>query len=108
MSVAQIYLRDPRRRVCRRRPAVASCWWSAGDGWWLGAGFTLTELLVVIAVFAILGAMLMPALAKAKSKGQSISCLSNLKQLQCGWLMYAHDNNDAMPPNISRNASTPN
>src|SRR5215831_10782109 len=64
--------------------------------------FTLIELLVVIAIIAILAAMLLPALSRVKAKGQSISCLNNLKQLQTAWLMYVHEHNDFLPPNKTR------
>lgn len=56
-------------------------------------GFTLVELLVVIAVIALLMAILLPALTKAKTQAKRIICLSGLKQLMTGWMAYA-DNHD--------------
>ena len=68
-------------------------------------GFTLIELMVVIAIIAILAAMLLPALSKAKVKAQAISCMNNQKQLTLAWIMYADDNQDRVPPNASGSGS---
>lgn len=61
-------------------------------------GFTLIELLVVIAIIAILAAILFPVFARAREKARQTTCLSNLKQISIGWMMYATDYDETVMP----------
>jgi prepilin-type N-terminal cleavage/methylation domain-containing protein/prepilin-type processing-associated H-X9-DG protein len=60
-------------------------------------GFTLVELLVVIAVIGVLAALLFPALSAAKAKARRTACLNNLQQINFGLRMYCDDSSDASP-----------
>lgn len=62
-------------------------------------GFTLIELLVVIAIIAILAAILFPVFAKAREKARQTSCLSNMKQVMLGCVMYRSDYDGKLPRN---------
>jgi prepilin-type processing-associated H-X9-DG protein len=55
---------------------------------------------VVIAIIAILAALLLPALSKAKIRAQALMCMSNGKQVMLGWIQYAHDNGDLVANNF--------
>ncbi len=63
------------------------------------AGFTLIEILVVIALIAVLAAIEVPALTGTRVNARTTRCLSNMKQLQVCWQMYVNENNDLLPLN---------
>jgi prepilin-type N-terminal cleavage/methylation domain-containing protein/prepilin-type processing-associated H-X9-DG protein len=67
----------------------------------LRRGFTLIELLVVIAIIAILAAILFPVFAQAREKARMASCLSNLKQIGTGTMMYVQDYDERYPSTVA-------
>jgi prepilin-type N-terminal cleavage/methylation domain-containing protein/prepilin-type processing-associated H-X9-DG protein len=64
----------------------------------IGRGFTLVELLVVIGIIAVLVGILLPVLQKAREAGNTAKCLSNLKQMAAGVMMYAQAHKGLCPP----------
>lgn len=82
---------------------------TATAGRFLGPyGFTLLELLVVMAVIAILASLLFPALRTAKAKARSIVCLNHLKQWGLATHFYVADNDDFLPPEGAPNGLSTN
>ena len=61
------------------------------------SGFTLVELLVVIGIIAVLIAILMPALGRARDQANKVVCMSNIRQICIGFMMYAQNNKDWCP-----------
>jgi prepilin-type N-terminal cleavage/methylation domain-containing protein/prepilin-type processing-associated H-X9-DG protein len=65
----------------------------------LSVGFTLLELLMVVAIIGVLAGILIPSVFAAKRKAGAAVCVNQLKQLQLCWLIYAGDHQDAVPAN---------
>ncbi len=65
--------------------------------------FTLIELLTVICIIMLLSALIMPAFGKAQGMACKASCINNLRQLGMAFLMYAYENKNYLPPNMSGN-----
>jgi prepilin-type N-terminal cleavage/methylation domain-containing protein/prepilin-type processing-associated H-X9-DG protein len=60
-------------------------------------GFTLIELLVVVAIISLLAAILFPVFARARENARRASCMSNLKQIGLGFMMYVQDYDERFP-----------
>ena len=70
-----------------------------------GAGFTLTELLVVIVMLGILGALILPALAGTKPNSAAFQCLQNQRQMVRAWQMYADDNGGTLVASLGQSGT---
>ena len=66
----------------------------------------MIELLVVIAIIGLLASMLLSALARAKSRGQSAACMSNLRQIGIAMRMYAQEDPDGLLPGTAHSTLT--
>ncbi len=67
-------------------------------------GFTLIELLVVIAIIGILAGILLPVLSRARESARRTQCMSNIKQIGMGLIMYANENSEQFPSDTAGGA----
>jgi prepilin-type N-terminal cleavage/methylation domain-containing protein/prepilin-type processing-associated H-X9-DG protein len=70
-------------------------------------GFTLIELLVVIAIIGILAGILLPVLSRARESARKTQCMSNVKQIGMGLIMYANENSEGFPSDSAYSGSSP-
>src|SRR5688572_21774234 len=88
--------RDPARHSSTRRPYDSP----------RGRGFTMAELLVVAGLIAMLSSLLLPVLGKARAAANATRCLSNLRQLNTAWTMYAASSHGHLPAHVWNSPST--
>ena len=84
-------------RIPARVPRAATCCRDRCNPCRRRRGFTLAELLVVIGIIAVLVALLMPSLNRAREHARQVQCLSNIRQLGMAFVMYANENRDRFP-----------
>ncbi|MCZ7640965.1 MAG: DUF1559 domain-containing protein [Verrucomicrobia bacterium] len=99
---------DALQRLLGLSPTAASyaVSWADASGWQVASQGTQEPVAVVVgsavvAPTAVMAAMVLPALAKAKSRAQDLTCMNNLKQIALGMIMYANDHDDALPPDFA-------
>jgi prepilin-type N-terminal cleavage/methylation domain-containing protein/prepilin-type processing-associated H-X9-DG protein len=85
--------RDPQSKRGELESAIAVRSKSLATRMWT-EGFTLVELLVVIAVLAVLMAILLPSLSRAREAGRRAACMGHMRQVQTAWQAYAVDHGD--------------
>ncbi len=73
----------------------------------LSKGFTLIELLVVIAIIGILAGILLPVLSRARESARRTQCMSNIKQIGMGLIMYANENSATFPSDTAYSGASP-